>query len=397
MTKPRVALLCSGLGRVHRGHEVFARDLFSALRDDLDITLFKSAGEASDRERVIPCVPRDAPSLAGMQLAASPKWHDAAVEVERMRVEGETFAWAALGPLLDGCFDVLHCLEQEVCKVLWSQRHLFERTPRLLWSNGGALPAADIPPCDTVQEHTEYNLARSAKNKAFCIPHGVDLQRFHPGVTSTFRQQHGIPDDAFVVLSVGTICYWHKRMDHVIRETAQVPGAWLVIVGQEGPDTPEIKALGQELMAGRIVFATMPHDRLPEAYAAADVFVLGSLFETFGIVYIEAMAMGLPVVCTHHPNQRGIVNEGGVFIDMEKAGALTAVLRDTPRADWAALGQRGLQAARERFDWARLKQQYVERYATIASTPVRLPRYTLATKVAANAADVWRRAARLWA
>lgn len=153
-TKPRVALLCSGLGRVHRGHEVFARDLFSALRDDLDITLFKSAGEASDRERVIPCVPRDAPSLAGMQLAASPKWRDAAVEVERMRVEGETFAWAALGPLLEGRFDVLHCLEQEVCKVLWSQRHLFERTPRLLWSNGGALPAADIPPCDAVQEHT---------------------------------------------------------------------------------------------------------------------------------------------------------------------------------------------------------------------------------------------------
>ena len=395
-TKPRVALLCSGLGRVHRGHEVFARDLFSALRDELDITLFKSAGEASDRERVIPCVPRDAPSLAGMQLAASPKWRDAAVEVERMRVEGETFAWAALGPLLEGRFDVLHCLEQEVCKVLWSQRHLFERTPRLLWSNGGALPAADIPPCDAVQEHTEHNLARSAKDKAFCIPHGVDLQRFHPGVTSSFRQQHGIPQDAFVVLSVGTICYWHKRMDHVIRETAQVPDAWLVIVGQEGPDTPEIKALGQQLMGGRIVFATMPHDRLPEAYAAADVFVLGSLFETFGIVYIEAMAMGLPVVSTQHPNQRGIVQEG-VFIDMEQQGALTAVLRDTPRTDWPALGQRGLQVARERFDWARLKKQYVERYAAIAALPTRLPRYTLATKVAANASDVWRRAARLWA
>jgi hypothetical protein len=52
---------------------------------------------------------------------------------------------------------------------------------------------------------------------------------------------------------------------------------------------------------------------------------------------------------------------------------------------------------RQRFDWARLKEQYVERYAAIAALPTRLPRYTLATKVAANASDVWRRAARLWA
>ena len=52
------------------------------------------------------------------------------------------------------------------------------------------------------------------------------------------------------------------------------------------------------------MFDSLPHDELPQAYAAADVFTLGSLHETFGIVYIEAMAMGLPVVCTQHPNQQ---------------------------------------------------------------------------------------------
>lgn len=391
---PRIALLCSGLGHIQRGHEVFARGLHSLLQGELDITLFKGGGPATTREIVIPHVPRNSSTLNFMHLPVAPKWHDAAVQVERMRIEGETFAWGALGPLLDGGYDVIHCLEEEVCNVLWSQRHLFARTPKLLWSNGGALPAAAIPRCDFVQEHTEYNLQRSAKDKAFVIPHGVDLQRFHPGLMSDFRRRHGIPAEAFVVISVGTICYWHKRMDHVIREVAAVPGAWLVIVGQESPDTPAIRALGHQLMGERIVFTTMPHDELPQAYAAADVFALGSLFETFGIVYIEAMAMGLPVVCTAHPNQRSIVQQG-VFIDMEKSGVLTDVLRSTSRQEWRALGQRGLQVARECFDLAVLKRLYLERYAAIAAAPAVLPRYTVKTKLAANAKNAWRRASRL--
>ena len=43
--KPRIALLCSGLGHIRRGHEVFARDLFDLLKGELDITLFKGGGE----------------------------------------------------------------------------------------------------------------------------------------------------------------------------------------------------------------------------------------------------------------------------------------------------------------------------------------------------------------
>ena len=389
---PRIALLCSGLGRVRRGHEVFARDLFELLKDDLPITLFKGGGETSERELVVPHVPRDAASMAGMQLAVSPKWRDAAIEVERMRIEGESFAWGALPALLDGDYDVIHCLEQEVCRTLWGLRHLFRKTPRILWSNGGALPAADIPPCDAVQEHTQHNLERSVRGKAFMIPHGVDLQRFNPDVQSDYRQRHGIPADAFVVISVGTICYFHKRMDHVIREVAALPDAWLVIVGQDSPDAPAIKALGQQLMPGRIVFDSLPHDELPQAYAAADVFTLGSLFETFGIVYIEAMAMGLPVVCTNHPNQRGIVQQG-VFVDMAEQGALTAALRDTPQTTWQQLAQDGPALARQQYALDQLRQRYVVEYARVAGmAPAPLPRWDLGRKLRQNLASGWHRA-----
>ncbi len=371
----KIALLCSGLGHIHRGHEIFARDLFSLLRGSVDITLFKGGGVAADAERVIDNLPRLSPLLASVHVDSASRWHDAIQEQERIRIEGETFAYASLKPLMEGDFDILHCLEQEVCNVLFANRHLFARPPKIVFSNGGAIPAHKLPRCDFVQEHTDYNRARSDPKRAFMIPHGVDLQRFRPGLQTGFRARHGIPENAFLALSVGTICHWHKRMDHVISELSQLPDVHLAIVGQHGPETAEIMALGQQRMPGRVVFDTLPHDALPEAYAASDCFVLGSLFETFGIVYIEAMAMGLPVVCTSHPNQRSIVGEG-VFVDMARPGALRDAVRDRSAAEWRRLGETGQRRVRELFDLQVLRQRYLERYKDMAAVPTKLPQVT---------------------
>jgi glycosyltransferase involved in cell wall biosynthesis len=368
----KIALLCSGLGHVLRGHEIFARGLFDLLSDSVDIALFKGAGPVSEREWVIPCVKRSSPHLAQIHVACSPKWALPMQEQERVRVEHETFAYGAIERLLDYQPEVIHCLEQEVCNVLYDNRHLFAHTPKLLFSNGGALAARDLPRCDFVQEHTERNLAFSARDKAFVIPHGVDLQRFKPGVPTDFRARHGIPPDAFVIISVGAISRTHKRMDYVIREAAGVPGAWLVIVGQDAADSPDVRELGRQLLGDRAVFTKMPNDELPGAYAAADVFVLGSLFETFGIVYVEAMAMGLPVVCSDHDNQRAVVKEG-LFVDMTRPGAVSTLLTQMPRDRLAEVGRRG-----------RLEQQYLERYSRIAAAPHSLPTYTWKSRLWAN-------------
>ncbi len=391
----KIALLCCGLGHILRGHEVFARDLFTLLGDEVDITLFKGAGEPAPRERVVDNVARNAACLDQVHVAVSPKWAASVQASERTRIEAETFAYGALKPLLEGDFDVIHCLEQEVCHIIYAQRHLFRRTPKILFSNGGALAARDLPPCDFVQEYTEHNLAFSAPHKAFMIPHGVDLQRFHPGVAaSDFRARHGIPAQAFVVISVGTIGYVHKRMDYVIQEVAALPEAYLLVVGQPCEDTPAIQALGQRLMGARAVFTSLAHHELAQAYASADVFTLGSLFETFGIVYIEAMAMGLPVICSQHVNQRHIVKEG-IFIDMQRPGALTQALRQTDRQTLAALGQRGLQVVRQHYDLASLKHDYLMRYQRMANAPSSLPTYSLRHKLGANAGQALRQLRRL--
>lgn len=390
----KIALLCTGLGNIYRGHEIFARDLFTLVRDELDITLFKGGGEPAEREVVIPNIARDAAILQHITLPVSPKWHAQAVAQEQLRIEADTFAHAALRPLLEGGFDVIHCLEREVCETLYRLRHLFPVTPKIVFSNGGAIPAAELPSCDFVQEHSPLNWRRSARRKAFMIPHGVDVKLFNPDVRSDFRARHGIAEDAFVVISVGTVCYWHKRMDYVIREVAAHPNAHLLIVGQESADTPAIKALGEQLLPGRITFTKMAHDRLPEAYAAADVFTLGSLFETFGIVYIEAMAMGLPVFATQHPNQRAIIKEG-IFVDMARPGALCAALLAATPEQLRELAVRGREVAVREYDLETLRQRYVERYAAIAAAPARLPRFGLRRQLGANLRNGFKRATNL--
>ncbi|MGH8855253.1 MAG: glycosyltransferase family 4 protein [Telluria sp.] len=379
----KIALLCTGLGNIYRGHEIFARDLFDLLGDSVDITLFKGGGEPRPREIVIANIPRNSGLLQYIQLPVSPKWHATAVGQEQLRIETETFAYSALQTLLEGNYDIIHCLEREVCEILYGLRHLFPVTPKIVFSNGGAIPAPDLPSCDFVQEHTPLNLQRSARRKAFMIPHGVDMNLFRPGMKSSFRAEHGIPEDAFVVISVGTVCYWHKRMDYVIREVAQHPNAHLVIVGQESADTPAIEALGHQLLPNRITFTKLPHERLPEAYAAADVFVLGSLFETFGIVYIEAMAMGVPVIATEHPNQRSIIQQG-IFVDMRKSGAVAAVLNSTSAQQLREIGMRGREVVEREYNLEHLKNRYLEQYHAIAATQSSLPRYHFGKWISSN-------------
>lgn len=389
----KIALLCAGLGHIRRGHEVFARELFSLLRSDLDITLFKGGGDDAPAEVVVDNISRLSPLLDGVHVAVSPRWADAAREQECQRIEAETFAYASLKPLMEGAYDVVHCLEQEVCNIVFEQRHLFRRPPKVLFANGGGIPATFLPHCDAVQEHSAYNLARSDRRRAFLIPHGVDSQRFSPRDDSRFRQQHGIPAGAPLALSVGLIGHHHKRMDHVIRELAPLDGVHLAIVGQSGPETPQIELLAQSLMPGRVVFASMAHADLWQAYAAADAFVLGSLYETFGIVYIEAQMMGLPVFCTDHPNQRSIVRHG-VFVDMARPGALRAAFAARDPAYMAKLGREGREWALAQYDLQHLKGEYIRHYRRLAEAPSTLPTYGWREAARAHAHNAWRAARR---
>ena len=134
------------------------------------------------------------------------------------------------------------------------------------------------------------------------IRSGIELDRFgHPQVPPlTMRQQLGIPSDALVVGSVTRLSPQKAPLDlaHVFIHIAkQVPDCWFVIVG-DGPLRPEIEqVLHAAGIAERVVLTGLRRD-VPELMATFDIFVLTSLWEGLPRVLPQAMATGLPIVCT---------------------------------------------------------------------------------------------------
>jgi glycosyltransferase involved in cell wall biosynthesis len=127
------------------------------------------------------------------------------------------------------------------------------------------------------------------------LPYGVDQRRFDPDAAHPdMRATLGIPRDAVLVASVARLVSW-KHIDWVIDAVARLgPSVHLVVVG-DGPAAPGLRARAEGSGAhARIHFAG--HTDPAPWLAASDVFVLPSAIESFGMVYAEAMLMGLPCI-----------------------------------------------------------------------------------------------------
>ncbi len=133
------------------------------------------------------------------------------------------------------------------------------------------------------------------KVPASAVSNGVDIELFSPNKTK--NNQTGLPLN---LLHVGRLSY-EKRVDIVISAFQRLiiihPQARLVIVG-EGPEKTNLDTLTETMgISNSVDFMDfVPHEQLPSIYNGADIFVTASPIETQGLVALEAMACGLPVI-----------------------------------------------------------------------------------------------------
>lgn len=226
------------------------------------------------------------------------------------------------------------------------------------------------------------------RSEAAIIPTGIELDEFRHGDGAAFRRQHGIPAERPVLTFVGRVAF-EKNIDFLLRMLVrvrqEVPDVLLVIAGQ-GPAVEHLRGLTERLaLQDNVMFIgyLSRGGSLQGCYAGGDIFVFASRTETQGLVLLEAMALGVPVVSTAVMGTRDVLHAGeGAIIAPEDelgfAGAVVTLLRNRERRQ--ALGEAARHYA---AGWAapRLGQRLADYYALTVDA-------CLESRGAAQAADV---------
>lgn len=201
-----------------------------------------------------------------------------------------------------------------------------------------------------------------ADDRIVTIPNGINLARFNPSNAasrSEVRLSFDIPQDVPLVLFVGGR-FRIKGLKFAINALAQMQTkAFLLVVGND--NVAPFQRLAHELgVSERVIFAGGRND-LPKIYPAADAFVLPTLYETFALVCLEAMASGLPVLASPVGGIEDYLrdDENGFHIDRDPtaiAAKLDRLLTDP--ALQARIREAGLATAGE-YAWEKIAKQYL--------------------------------------
>ncbi|MEU7941505.1 glycosyltransferase [Microbispora bryophytorum] len=194
------------------------------------------------------------------------------------------------------------------------------------------------------------------RDRIAVVPCGVDLGLFHPDGPAAPR------GDRLRVLSIGRMVP-RKGVDTVVRAMRQVPGAELVIAGGDPGDEEgtRLRTLADDLGLGdrvRLV-GSVSRAEVPALMRSADVLVTVPWYEPFGMVPLEALACGVPVVASAVGGHLDTVAGCGVLVPPRRPSALSRALCDLLVRPGlrAALSAAGARRARARYGWPRIAEQ----------------------------------------
>ena len=218
------------------------------------------------------------------------------------------------------------------------------------WSDNAEFRLFD---CDgLVCTNPDYLKRNRAKHRAVLIPNGVYTTRFRPGTGD--RASFNLPAEVPIVLMVSALIA-SKNVREGIEAVARIPEAVLVVAG-DGPLRTETHQLAKQMLPGRFVNLTATADRMPALYRAADVFLHLSVDESFGNVFLEAMATGLPIVAYKYERTRWIVGDEAFFADRSDPASLPKKIAAALQA--RSMVEHTMTQRAQSFSWPAIAVQY---------------------------------------
>jgi len=192
------------------------------------------------------------------------------------------------------------------------------------------------------------------------IPNGIDPAKFHPGPAD--RTRFGLPQNGPVVLMVSALEEGKRVLDG-IRAVAKISDAFLVVAG-DGPLREDVDRLAADVMPNRFLRKTFPHEMMPLLYRSADVFLHTAIRESFGNVYIEALASGTPVVAHDDEVTRWILEDRAYLVDTDSQPSLVEALEKAVRAPKGSPSQQAAYAF-SRYSWSAVAKKYIDFFTEV--------------------------------
>jgi len=214
----------------------------------------------------------------------------------------------------------------------------------------------------------------ASPGKISIVPCGVNMEMFRPAGKEKSRRELGLGEGK-IILFVGRIDPV-KGVEQIVKAMPYLQNSTenkLVVIGGDGnslDETAKLRGIARELnIEDSVIFAgSIKQDKLPLYYSAADVCVISSYYESFGLVALESLACGTPVVATDVGGARSIIREGEtgyVIADneprriAEKIDLLLA--RSSPDINSAL----SIRASVSRFDWSNIAKDIADRFEAV--------------------------------
>jgi alpha-maltose-1-phosphate synthase len=260
------------------------------------------------------------------------------------------------------------------------------------WMEGTAYSNADgVIAVSQAMRQDVHALYGVPQNKVRVIYNGIDIEAYRPTYDPAVPAYYKIDPERPFVLFVGRITY-QKGIFHLLRAVRRLDPVLQVVLCAADPDTPQI---GKEMAArvedlkaetGRKIIWIphfLPQDDLIRLYSHAALFICPSIYEPFGIINLEAMACGTPVVAAAVGGIREVVRheETGLLVPFEPKSPTNPEPKDPRRyaRDLAAavnrllaapeareeMGRRARQEVVEKFSWTSVARQTLEYYETL--------------------------------
>jgi D-inositol-3-phosphate glycosyltransferase len=234
-----------------------------------------------------------------------------------------------------------------------------------------------VTPTETGREELVRHYGASS-DKVSLVPCGVNLEQFRVLDKAQARRQLGL-DDAKIALFVGRIDPL-KGIEKLIKALAylrDIQGLRLVIIGGGENSQSEIERLRELAVSlnlhNSVAFpGLVKHEQLPYYYSAADICVVPSYYESFGLVALESLACGTPVVATDVGSHRYVIREGetGYVVadnDPRRLAGKMALLLSHSTAD--TMSAQRIRATVSEYSWSIIAEAII-RNCQMVSAPV---------------------------